>query len=213
MPTKTTKKKVTKKKAVTKKAPVKKKVTAKKKAPVKKADAKTAEKVAAAATAPKKKKKKYLNNKDLLAEVILSKEQGQMTDKLARMLTMLTNNYGKRDNYANYTYIDDMKAYAMMMIVRTWFKFDENKSNNPFAFYTQCIKHSFIQYLNQEKRHRVLRDEILVKKGLTPSFNYQLEYENRKLADDEEDHHQQVETAEKLNEEQNSSSDEDFITY
>lgn len=195
MPTKTTKKKVTKKKAT-----------------VEKVSAETTKKIEAA-SAPKKKKKKYLNNKDLLAEVIRSKEQGKMTDTLARMLTMLTNNYSKRDNYAGYTYVDDMKAYAMMMIVRTWHKFDEEKSNNPFAFYTQCIKHSFIQYLNQEKRHRVLRDEILVKKGLTPSFNYQLEYENRRLADDEEDHHQHLETAERLNEERDSESNEDFITY
>jgi hypothetical protein len=36
----------------------------------------------------------------------------------------------------------------------------------------------------------LIRDEILVKKGLTPSFNYQLEYESRKHVDDEEDHRQ-----------------------
>ena len=144
-------------------------------------------------TKPKRKKKKvkYLNNPDMMVEIIASKQAGEMTPKLANMLMMLTNNFGKRDNFANYSYNEDMKAYALMMLVRTWHKFDETQYSNPFAFYTQCIKSSFIQFLNQEKRQRQIRDEILVKKGLTPSFNYQLEYEENygKMSDDHVDKH------------------------
>lgn len=125
------------------------------------------------------KKKNYLNNKDLLAQVLLSKEQEQMTDTLARMLQMLTKRYASRSNFANYTYNDDMQAYAMMMLVRTWNSFNPAKSNNPFAFFTQCIKNSFIQFLNQEKRQRVVRDELLVDAGLSPSYTYQLEHSKK----------------------------------
>lgn len=126
---------------------------------------------------PKKKKKtNYLNNKDLLAEVLKSKEQGQMTDKLAHMLQTLCKRYASRGNFANYTYNEDMQAYAMMMLVRTWNSFNPEKSNNPFAFFTQCVKHSFVQYLNQEKRQRVVKDELLVENGLNPSYNYQIEH-------------------------------------
>ena len=89
--------------------------------------------------------KKYLNNKDLLAEVLLSKEQGAMTDKLAHMLTMLCARYGKRAQFSGYSYNDDMQSFAMMQLVSTWNGFNPEKSNNPFAFYTQCIKNSFIQ--------------------------------------------------------------------
>lgn len=162
---------------------------------------------------PKKKKRKvkYLNNADLMVQIKLSKEQGMMNNELAKMLTMLTHNFSKQVKFANYTYNQDMRAYAMMMLVRTWHKFKEDQSNNPFAFYTQCVKNSFIQYLNQEKRQRLIRDEILVKKGLTPSFNYQLEYESRRHVDDEEDHHQNVETAHKMKVEQ--EKEEEFLTY
>lgn len=150
-----------------------------------------------------KRKTKYLNNKDLLAQVIASKEQGEMTGELAKMLTLLTARYGKKGNFANYTYNEDMQAYAMMMLVRTWNSFDPAKSNNPFAFFTQCIKNSFIQYLNQEKRQRVIRDELLVDKGLTPSYNFQMEHENnQRLAHDEEDHEQHVEDAAQLKQQQ-----------
>jgi len=124
-------------------------------------------------------KKNYLNNKDLLAEVIMSKENDQMTDKLARMLQMLCARYGRRGQFANYTYNEDMQAYAMMMLVRTWRSFKPEKSNNPFAFFTQCVKNSFIQFLNSEKRHRVIRDELMVDKGLNPSYTYQLEHEKK----------------------------------
>ncbi len=97
------------------------------------------------------------------------------------------------------TYNDDMQGYAMLMLVRTWRSFDPKKSNNPFAFFTQCIKNSFIQYLNQEKRQRVIRDELLVDQGMTPSFNFQdsghappeeteIDPTTPSHGDDEEDH-------------------------
>jgi len=145
-------------------------------APVKKKKKKKAKKK----VVPKKPRKvNYLNNKDLLQEVLTSKEQEQMTNKLAHMLTMLCSRYGRRANFANYTYNEDMQAYAMMMLVRTWKSFNPAKSNNPFAFFTQCIKNSFIQFLNSEKRHRTLRDELMVNQGLNPSFTYQLEHEKK----------------------------------
>ncbi len=128
--------------------------------------------------APKKppKKKNYLNNKDLLAQVMLSKEQDDMTDELAKMLQTLCARYASRAQFANYTYNEDMQAYAMMMLVRTWRSFNPEKSNNPFAFFTQCIKNSFIQMLNQEKRQRNVRDELLIDSGMNPSYTYQLEH-------------------------------------
>lgn len=131
------------------------------------------------------KKVNYLNNKDLLAEVIASKKQKKMTDKLAKMLMMLCARYGRRGNFANYTYNEDMQAYAMFMLVRTWDSFDPAKSNNPFAFFTQCVKNSFIQYLNGEKRHRMLRDELMLERGLNPSYSYQLDHENRSNTSDD----------------------------
>lgn len=152
--------------------------------------------------APKKKKKKnYLNNKDLLAETIQSLEQERMSPKLANMLMLLVRRVASKGNFANYTYNDDMQAYALMMLVRTWKGFNPEKSSNPFAFYTQCVKNSFIQYLNQERRQRDIRDALLVDNEMDPSYTYQEAYrqkiqEERKFADDEESYeHQKSEHA------------------
>ncbi len=114
----------------------------------------------------------YLSNKELLAAVIEAKEKGFMTDKLARMLQLLCSKYAKKGSFINYSYNDDMQSYAMMMLVRTWHSFNPEKTNNPFAFFTQCIKNSFIQYLNQERRQRSIRDELLIDQGMNPSFSY-----------------------------------------
>ncbi len=136
----------------------------------------------------------YLKNKDLLEEVKRCKQTGVMSDTLARMLQLLCAKYAKKGNYVNYTYNEDMQAYAMLMLVRTWASFNPEKSSNPFAFYTQCIKHSLIQYLNQEKRHRMIRDTLLVEQGLDPSFSFQESYSDSHIVDDEEDyqHLQQI---------------------
>lgn len=125
---------------------------------------------------PKKRVRNYLNNPDLLAQVVISKQNGKMSDILAHMLMLLCLRYATKPGYAGYTYNDDMQGYALMMLCRTWHKFDPEKSDNPFAFYTQCIKHSFIQYLNQEKKQRDIRDELLIDGGMNPSFTYQLEH-------------------------------------
>lgn len=134
------------------------------------------------------KKSMYLTNKVLLPAIVEAKEKGVMTDKLATMLQLLCSKYATKGNFVNYTYNDDMQAYAMMMLVRTWKSFDLNKSNNPFAFFTQCIKNSFKQYLNLEKRQRTIRDLLLVDQGLNPSYGFQDENaSDQHYVDDEQD--------------------------
>ena len=140
----------------------------------------------------KPRKVNYLNNKDLLLEIAKSKEQdpAQMTDKLAHMLQTLAARYAKRGNFAGYSYNEDMQAFAMMMLVRTWKSFNPEKSSNPFAFFTQCIKNSFIQYLKAERRQRDVRDLLLVDQGLDASYTYQDKYQQemaqRKITDSDE---------------------------
>jgi len=127
----------------------------------------------------KAKGKYYIDKKELLAEVVASKEQGAMSDRLAAMLQLLTEKYSMSPQYIRYSFKEDMKSFAMMSLVHTWKSFKPEKSDNPFAFYTQCIKHSFIQYLNKEKKHRIVRDTLLVYHGMNPSYTYQNEYQDK----------------------------------
>lgn len=119
-----------------------------------------------------KRVKNYINNADMLVQLELSIAQDQMTDELVRMLQTLCTRYGSRINFGGYSYIEDMKAYAIYMLVRTWRAFNPQKGKNPFAFFTQCIKHSFIQFLNKEQNERDIRDQMLVDAGFNPSYSF-----------------------------------------
>ena len=135
----------------------------------------------------KKKKKNYLNNKDLLAEVLESKKNGQMTNNLAVMLQTLCKRYAKKGQFASYSYNDDMQSYAMLMLVKTWHAFNVERGKNPFAFFTTCVTNSFKQYLNTEKKQANIKNETLISMGLSPSFNYLTEYEEERRSSKPED--------------------------
>lgn len=132
------------------------------------------------------KKRNYLNNHDMLLEIIDSKAKGQMTDNLVNMLITLCERYSKKSNFANYSYIEDMKGYALLNICKIWASFNEEKSQNPFSYYTQCIKSSFVQFLNQEKKQRHVRDLLLIDQGLDPSHTFLSEY-----SEEQQDQHSQ----------------------
>jgi DNA-directed RNA polymerase specialized sigma24 family protein len=70
-----------------------------------------------------------------------------------------------------------MVSEAMVDLCKSALKFNPEKSDNPFAFYTTCITNSFFGFLNKEKKHRKIRDQLLIDIGENPSFNFQQEYQ------------------------------------
>lgn len=120
----------------------------------------------------KKKKKNYINNADLLIELEKSHKQNRMTEELGRMLLLLCQRYIQIPRFSKYTYTDDMQGFALMTICRVWKSFDASKSQNPFAYFTQCIHHAYFQYNNSERKQRDIKDEIRINNGLNASYNY-----------------------------------------
>jgi len=72
-----------------------------------------------------------------------------------------------------------MVAEALADLCKNALKFNPERSDNPFAFYTSCIHNSFLGFLNVEKKHRKIRDQLLVDIGENPSFNFQEEYKEQ----------------------------------
>ncbi len=122
--------------------------------------------------------KYYLTNATLLPEVIKCKKAGKISNKLAQMLMLLTDRYSKSSKFGGYTFREDMVSEALINLCQNALKFDPEKSSNPFAFYTTSIHHSFLQFLNNEKKHRNIRDKMLIELGENPSFNYMAENKN-----------------------------------
>ena len=101
-----------------------------------------------------------LKGMELWYEVVVSKKNGRMTNKLAVMLTDLVTRHGKSRRYYKYKYRDDMEAHAMMMLCKTWDNFKPELSDNPFAYYTSCIIGSFCYVLNKERKERDIKEEL-----------------------------------------------------
>jgi len=126
----------------------------------------------------KKKPKNYLNNADMLKQIELSHKQGKMTEEFGRMTIELCKRYAKHPKFANiYSHEEDMKAYAIMTVVKVWKSFNPEKSNNPFSYFTQILRHAFYAYGNSEKKQQDAKAAVKKDLGLNPSFMELLEME------------------------------------
>jgi len=101
------------------------------------------------------------------------KDHGQITNKLARMYIMLCEKYAMKYNWRGYTYREDMQNSAILQLTYVGLRFNEAKSQNPFAYYTAAVTNSFCRILNIEKRSQNIRDDLLELNGLNPSWSRQ----------------------------------------
>jgi hypothetical protein len=65
-----------------------------------------------------------------------------------------------------------MVSTAVENLCRNALKFDTVKYSNPFSYYTSAIHNSFLQYMAEEKKHRILRDKLMIDAGANPSFGF-----------------------------------------
>ena len=108
-----------------------------------------------------------------------SVEHGKITNKLGTMFLKLVERYSHRGNWRGYTYIDEMRGQALLQLSYIGLQFNEQKSDNPFAYYTAAVNNSFTRVLNLEKRNQMIRDDILIEQGHLPSYGRQIQHENQ----------------------------------
>jgi hypothetical protein len=108
------------------------------------------------------------------------KDGGQITKNLAKMYMMLCERYAMRFNWRGYTYNDEMRGAAILQLTYVGLRFNESKSDNPFAYYTAAINNSFCRVLSSEKKNQNIRDDILEINGLNPSWTRQYAHEYKK---------------------------------
>lgn len=106
-----------------------------------------------------------------------SLDHGRLTNKLAHMFLLLVERYGRKANWRNYTYIDEMRSSALLQLATVGLQFDEFRGDNPFAYYTQVMKSCFTRVFNLERKVQTIRDEMLIMAGAAPSHTRQIEHE------------------------------------
>jgi len=106
-----------------------------------------------------------------------SMDHGNITDRLAQMYMKLVDRYSQKPNWRGYSYLDEMKNQSLLQLIQVGLKFDERRSQNPFAYYTTTMTNSFTGVFHKEKRNQNIRDDILIMQGQTPSHTRMVEHE------------------------------------
>ncbi len=83
--------------------------------------------------------KQYVQNKELLKEIILSKKQDKLTYNAVKMLQLIAENIANKKRYKCIEDKEDCIQTAMLDIALYWRSFDPERYKNPFAYYTSIL--------------------------------------------------------------------------
>lgn len=83
---------------------------------------------------------KYVSNKELLKEIIESKEQEALTPRAIELLSKMIEEISKVFKYRAEEDRIDCQAFAMEDVIKYWNRFNPEKSTNAFSYFTQLIK-------------------------------------------------------------------------
>lgn len=100
-----------------------------------------------------KKNNIYASPKDLTTEYNKSLELGQPTEKLLLLITKIAKNYIKIDRFINKIDEDACVNFAVSEAWRKWNKFNPEKSDNLFSYFTSMLGNDIILHRKQLKRH------------------------------------------------------------
>ena len=94
-------------------------------------------------------KRNYLNNRDLIAEIVKFQEQEELTTKALKFLMLLANKCSRKLTYRDPADREDCIAYAYMDLYRYWRNFNPERSTNAFAYFTEIAKRGFAKGWNK----------------------------------------------------------------
>ena len=125
----------------------------------------------------KKKSEHYVNNKEFLAAMVEYKKIVNKTkrnklknppvpDYIGECFLKIANHLSYRPNFINYTYRDDMISDGIENCLTYLNNFNPEKSNNPFAYFTQIIYYAFVRRIQKEKK------QVIIKQRMIQEANY-----------------------------------------
>ena len=114
----------------------------------------------------------YVNNAEFLQAMKEWKErcaeaeangepQPPVTNYIGECFLKIANHLSYRPNFINYTYRDEMISDGIENCLQYCGNFNPEKSNNPFAYFTQIIYYAFIRRIQKEKKQQHVKHQII----------------------------------------------------
>ena len=123
-----------------------------------------------------KQKPHYVDNKKFLVAMTewrlkydkaekAKRKQPAVTNYIGECFLKIANHLSYRPNFINYTYRDDMISDGIENCLQYMSNFNPNKSNNPFAYFTQIIYYAFIRRIQKEKKQQDVKAKLIANSG------------------------------------------------
>jgi DNA-directed RNA polymerase specialized sigma24 family protein len=114
------------------------------------------------------KARNYINNKTLYAAMIQYKNSLREAEKenkispqvpnyIGQSILLICNNLAKKPNFSGYTYKQDMISDGIIDCVAAVDNFNPDRTNNPFAYFTQIAWNAFIRRIHKEKKQTYIK--------------------------------------------------------
>ncbi len=124
----------------------------------------------------KKKTENYVNNKEFLEaisvyrkKVLDAKEKGlpkpRVPNYIGDCFLKIATHLSYKPNFVNYMFRDEMISDGIENCLQYIHNFDPEKSNNPFAYFTQVIYFAFLRRIAKEKKQLEIKTKILERTG------------------------------------------------
>jgi len=115
----------------------------------------------------KKPSKNYINNKEFYDAIVEyrkkikeaednGKEPPRMPEYIGECIYKIATRLAMKPNFTGYSYKDEMISDSIENCILYFKYFDPNKTQNPFAYFTQVIYYSFLRRLEKEKKNRYI---------------------------------------------------------
>lgn len=96
----------------------------------------------------------YINNKELHCELIVSKAQGRLTERAKNAIILICKGVNRKFWYKDGDDRLDCLSEAYLHCFRSWMNYDELKTTNPFAFFTEVAKRAHAKSFNGLMKYR-----------------------------------------------------------
>jgi len=132
--------------------------------------------------AKRKRSEHYVNNKEFLAALVKLREDREIAEirgltkppiprYIGECFLKIANHLSFKPNFVNYMFKEDMISDGIENCVQYIHNFNPEKSQNPFAYFTQIIHYAFLRRIQREKRQLEIKNKILEKSGYSEVFD------------------------------------------
>ena len=93
----------------------------------------------------------------------MGEEKPRVSNYIGECFLKIANGLSHKPNFMNYTFKDDMVSDGIENCLQYIHNFNPDKSNNPFAYFTQIIYYAFIRRIQREKKQTHVKHKLIEK--------------------------------------------------